>query len=149
MNKIIEIQGNQCVLKFNTSIFIGFTALIMLFSCIFPTFYENLHNFWTKIFFKIKFGDLVSKYLLFKPWKCEMKILISGWVNAISLGGCFFLGHPVQFHYITTLRVKFDWHFINDILELDILILPSLTYPSNQTVSIGLLFRKIRMCFLF
>ena len=31
--------------KFNTIIFIGFIALIMLFSCIFITFYKNYHNF--------------------------------------------------------------------------------------------------------
>ena len=45
MNNVIKIQANKCEFKFNTSIFIGFTALIMLFSCVFPTFYENLHNF--------------------------------------------------------------------------------------------------------
>ena len=89
VNNVIMIQANKCEFKFNTSIFISLTVLIMLFRCVFQTFYENLHNFWTKIYFFIKFGDLVSKHLLFKPWKCEIKILIFGWVIAISLGVFF------------------------------------------------------------
>ena len=90
VNDVIKIQANKCDFKISITIFIGFTALSMLFRCVFPIFYENLHNFWTKNFFKIKFGDLASKYLLFKPKKFEIKILNFGWVIAISLGGCFF-----------------------------------------------------------
>ena len=91
MNKIIEIQGIQCPFKFNTGIFIGFIALIMLFNCIFSTFYENLHNFWMHNYFHMKFGDLMSNYLLYKLWKFEIKILIFGRVIENSLGGYFFL----------------------------------------------------------
>ena len=89
VNNEIKMQAHKVEFKFNTSIFNGFTALIMLFSCVFPTFYENLLNqnyFWTKLllnqllllnqnYFHIKFGDLVSKYLLFRSWKCEIKKL--------------------------------------------------------------------------
>ena len=66
MNKIIKIQGIQCAFDFNTSIFIALIALIMLFSCIFSTFYKNLHNFWTHNYFHMKFGARMSKYLLYK-----------------------------------------------------------------------------------
>ena len=45
MNNEIEIQANKRTFKFNTGILFGFTALIMLFSCVFPTFDENLRNF--------------------------------------------------------------------------------------------------------
>ena len=95
MNKIIEIQRIQCPFKLNAGIFIDFIARIMLFICIFSTFYENLHNVWMRNYFHIKFGGLMSNYLLYMPWKFETKILIFGRVIENSLGGYFFLAHSV------------------------------------------------------
>ena len=42
MNKIIKIQSR---VKLYTSIFIGFTAIITMISCVFPAFCKKLHNF--------------------------------------------------------------------------------------------------------
>ena len=42
-----------------------FNISVQLF--FFSTFNENLRNFWIQNYFFIKFGSLVSKYLLYKP----------------------------------------------------------------------------------
>ena len=77
----------------------------MLFTCSFQTFYKNLHNFWTHNYFHVKFGVLMSKYLCYKPWKFEIRILVFDWVIENSLGGCFFLAHPVYVQSIKSQEI--------------------------------------------
>ena len=92
-NKIIQIQGIKCAFKLSTILFIGFIGLIMLFSCIFPTFYENCHKFWRRNYFRMKFGIFMSNYLLYNARKSERKIFIFSRVIEILLGDYFFFAH--------------------------------------------------------
>jgi len=115
MNKIVEIQEIQCAFKFSTIIFIGLIALIMLFSRIFQTFYENNHNFWTHNYFHTKFGILMSNYLFYNARKFKAKIFIFCRVIEISLGDYFFLAHSVYGKLYAknasknVSRLKFEW----------------------------------------
>ena len=90
MNKIIQIQGIKCAFKLSTIICMGFIVLIMLFSCIFPTFYKNCYNFWTHNYFHMKFCTFMSNFLLYNARKSERKIFIFSRVIEISLGDYFF-----------------------------------------------------------
>jgi len=73
----------------------------MLFSCILPNFYGNLHNFWTHNYFHINFAGLVSKYLLYKHWKFwNMNFWLR--VTKNSLGGYFFMLCVDMQHGIST-----------------------------------------------
>ena len=77
-----------------------------LFSCVFQTFYKNLHNFWMHEYFHVKFGVHMSKYLLYKPWKFEIRILIFDRVIKNSLGDYFFFTHPVYILSINYNRIR-------------------------------------------
>ena len=68
----------------------------MPFSSVFKTFHKHLHNFWTQNYFCIKFCVLMSKYLLNKPNKFEIKRFAFGWVIENSLGVYFFMTHSVD-----------------------------------------------------
>ena len=72
----------------------------MLFTCIFQTFYKNRHNFRAHTYFHLKFGALMSNYLLYKLWKFETKILFFDLVIEILLGGYFFFTHSVYMYVI-------------------------------------------------
>ena len=56
MNNVRENQENTHAFKFGTSIFVGFTALTMLFSCVFQLFIRIFIIFEPKLIFKPRRG---------------------------------------------------------------------------------------------
>ena len=94
VNNVIKIQANKCEFKFNTGILIGFTALIMLFRCVFQTF--------CRIFIILK-----QKLFIYKTWWSCVKLSplqtfkmlnknITFWLSYCDIARGLFFGHPVN-----------------------------------------------------
>ena len=87
---ISEIKSNVNESMDEKLSLLAVSCISSVFTCIFQTFYKNFHNFWTNNYFWLKFGVFMPKYLLYRPWKCEIKIKFFGRVIENSLGGYFF-----------------------------------------------------------